>query len=71
MKKETVLKKLDSYLEKIQDQVENISTLLEIDCEDDELAELSVCFREQLEQAIHDNEECNYNNIIEYINDNL
>ena len=71
MKRETVLKKLESYFEKIQDNIENISTLLEIDCDDDELAEMSVLFREQLDYALSENEECNYNDIIEYIKENL
>ncbi len=71
MKKETLLKKLESYIEKIQDNIDNISTLLEIDTDDDELAEMSVTFREQLEQTIAENDECNINDITEYIRENL
>ncbi len=71
MKKETLLKKLDGYFDKIQEQLDEISTLLEIDMDDDELAEMSVCFREQIEMCIAENEECSYNDIIEYIRENL
>lgn len=71
MKKETLLKKLDLQFEKIQDVLEEISTLLEIDMDDDTLAEMSVCFREQIDTCISENEECNYNDIIEYIRENL
>jgi len=39
--------------------------------DDDDLAEMSVCFREQLESCIAENEECSYNDIIEYIRENL
>jgi hypothetical protein len=71
MKRETILKKLESYYDRIEDQLENISTLLEIDCEDDELAEMSVQFREQVEQALTDNTECSYSTIVDYIKENL
>lgn len=71
MKKETILKKLENNFDKIQEQLDEISTLLEIDTDDDDLAEMSICFREQIEECIAENEECNYNNIIEYIRANL
>jgi hypothetical protein len=71
MKKETLLKKLENHFDKIQEQLDEISTLLEIDMDDDDLAEMSVCFREQLESCIAENEECSYNDIIEYIRENL
>ena len=71
MKKETLLKKLESHFEKLQDTLEDISTLLEIDMDDDDLAEMSVCFREQIDTCISENEECNYNDIVEYIRENL
>lgn len=71
MKKEALLKKLDAQFEKIQDALEDISTLLEIDMDDDELAEMSVCFREQIDTCISENEECSYLDIIEYIRENL
>jgi hypothetical protein len=71
MKKETLLKKLENHFDKIQEQLDEISTLLEIDMDDDDLAEMSVCFREQLESCIAENEECTYNDIIEYIRENL
>lgn len=71
MKKETLLKKLELHFEKIQDALEEISTLLEIDMDDDNLAEMSVCFREQIDTCIAENEECNYINIVEYIRENL
>ena len=35
MKKETLLKKLDNHFDKIQEQLDEISTLLEIDMDDD------------------------------------
>jgi hypothetical protein len=71
MKKETLLKKLESHFDKIQEQLDEISTLLEIDMDDDDLAEMSVCFREQIEACIAENDECTYNDIIEYIRENL
>lgn len=71
MKKETVLKKLENHFDKIQEQLDEISTLLEIDTDDDDLAEMSVCFREQIEECIAENAECSYNDIIEYIKENL
>ena len=71
MKKETLLKKLESHFDKIQEQLDEISTLLEIDMDDDDLAEMSVCFREQIETCIAENDECTYNDIIEYIRENL
>ncbi len=71
MKKETLLKKLEACIEKIEDQIENISTLLEIDSDDDELAEMSVLFREKLDEALVENDECNINDIYEYIKENL
>lgn len=71
MKKETLLKKLNTHFDKIHEQLDEISTLLEIDMDDDELAEMSVCFREQVETCISDNDECSFNDIIEYIRENL
>jgi hypothetical protein len=71
MKKETLLKKLEALYDKIQDNLEDISTLLEIDMDDDELAEMSVRFREQIDICISENEECSYIDIVEYIRENL
>lgn len=71
MKKETLVKKLEAQHNKILEALDEISTLLEIDMDDDELAEMSVVFREQLDECIAENEECNYNDIIEYIKENL
>ena len=71
MKKETLLKKLEALYDKIQDNLEDISTLLEIDMDDDELAEMSVRFREQIDICISENEESNYIDIVEYIRENL
>jgi len=71
MKKETLLKKLETQHDKILEALDEISTLLEIDMDDDELAEMSVCFREQLDNCIAENDECNYNDIIEYIRENI
>lgn len=71
MKKETLIKKLEAQYDKIQDALDEISTLLEIDSDDDELSEMSVCFREQIDACISENEECNYSDIVEYIRENL
>jgi hypothetical protein len=71
MKKETLLKKLEGHFDKIQEQLDEISNLLEIDMDDDDLAEMSVCFREQIELCIAENDECSYIDIIEYIRENL
>jgi hypothetical protein len=71
MKKETLIKKFNAQIDKIQDCIDEISTLLEIENDDDELSEMSVTFREQLETCLSDNEECNANDIVEYIRENL
>jgi hypothetical protein len=71
MKKEVVLKKLESHIEKIQDTLDDISSLLELDIDDEELAEMSVTFKEQIEYAISENSDCNYNDIVDYIRENL
>ena len=71
MKKEVVLKKLESHIEKIQDTLDDISSLLELDIDDEELAEMSVAFKEQVEYAISENDECSYNDIVNYIRENL
>lgn len=71
MKKEVVLKKLESHIEKIQDTLDDISSLLELDIDDEELAEMSVAFKEQVEYAISENTDCNYNDIVDYIRENL
>jgi hypothetical protein len=70
MKKSAILKKLEQHVEKIYDSLDEITTLLEVDLEDDELCEMSTEFRKQLEQANSENEECNYNDILEYIGEN-
>ena len=70
MKKNAILKKLEQHIEKIYDSLDEITTLLEVDLEDDELCEMSTEFRKQLEQAISENEACNYNDILEYIGEN-
>lgn len=71
MKKETLLKKFNAQIDKIQDCIDEISNLLEIENDDDELSEMSVTFREQIETCLTDNDECNVNDIIEYIRENL
>ena len=45
MKKDVLLKKLDSHIEKIQDTLDDISSLLELDVDDEELAQMSVIFK--------------------------
>ena len=71
MKKEVLLKKFNAQIDKIHDCIDEISNLLEIENDDDELSEMSVIFREQLEACLSDNEECSSNNIVEYIRENL
>ena len=71
MKKETLLKKFNAQIDKIQDSIDEISNLLEIENDDDELSEMSVTFREQIETCLADNDECNVNDIVEYIRENL
>jgi len=67
MKIDTLVKKLTDNIDKLYDTLHDISELLEIDMEDEVLAEMSVAFKEQVEQAIAENSECNYNDILEYI----
>lgn len=71
MKKDVLLKKLDSHIEKIQDSLDEISSLLELDIDDEELAQMSVTFKEHVEAAITENDECSYNDIVDYIRENL
>lgn len=71
MKKETLLKKLKINIDKIYDAIDDITTLLEVDADDDELAEMSITFRALLEDTLSDNNECNINNIYDYIRENL
>lgn len=71
MKKEALLKKFNAQIDKIQDCIDEISNLLEIENDDDELSEMSVTFREQIETCLSENEECNVNDIVEYIRENL
>lgn len=71
MKKDVLLKKLDSHIEKIQDSLDEISSLLELDIDDEELAQMSVTFKEQVEAAITENDECSYSDIVDYIRENL
>lgn len=71
MKKDVLLKKLDSHIEKIQDALDDISSLLELDIDDEELAQMSVTFKEQVETVITENDECNYNDIVDYIRENF
>jgi len=71
MKKETLLKKFNTQIDKIQDCIDEISNLLEIENDDDELSEMSVTFREQIETCLSENEECTVNDIVEYIRENL
>lgn len=67
MKKTVILKKFNQYIESIFENLDNISTLLEIDLEDDELCLLSEQFKKIVEEAISENDECNYNDILSYI----
>jgi hypothetical protein len=70
MKKTAILKKLNQYVDNIFENLDNISTLLELDLEDDELSLLSEQFKKIVEEAISENEDCNYNDIIDYIENN-
>jgi hypothetical protein len=70
MKKSVILKKLESYKEDIYETLDNITSLLEVDLEDDILCEMSTTFKEQVEEAVLGNPECNYNDLVEYINNN-
>lgn len=71
MKRESLLRKLEAHFEKLQDVLDNITSLLEIDNDDDELSEMSIIFRERLDEALLENNECNYNDIVQYIKHNL
>lgn len=71
MKAESLLKKFNTHIDKIYDILDEISALLEIDVEDDTLAEMSVTFREQMELALSENDECNSNDIVDYIREGL
>jgi hypothetical protein len=71
MKKEVLIKKLKQSINKIYDSIDDITTLLEVESDDDELTEMSITFRESLEDTITDNDECNINDIYNYIEENL
>lgn len=71
MKKETLLKKFEQHIDKIQQELDEIATLLEVDSDDDSLSEMSVQFRDLIDYAITENDECNFEMIVEYIRENL
>lgn len=71
MKKDIILRKFNSYIENIEDSLDDIASLLEIDNEDPELSEMSVMFREQVENVLTTNDECNATDIVTYIKENL
>jgi hypothetical protein len=70
MKKTAILKKLNQYVDNIFENLDNISTLLQLDLEDDELCLLSEQFKKIVEEAISENEDCNYADIVNYIENN-
>ena len=70
MKKTAILKRLNQYVDNIFENLDNISTLLELDLEDDELCLLSEQFKKIVEEAISENEDCNYDDIVNYIENN-
>jgi hypothetical protein len=70
MKKTAILKKLDHHINMIYENLDNISTLLEIDLEDEVLCEMSEDFKKHIEEAISENDTSSYNDIVEYINEN-
>ena len=70
MKKTAILKKLNQYVDNIFENLDNISTLLQLDLEDDELCLLSEQFKKIVEEAISENEDCNYVDIVNYIENN-
>ena len=51
MKKSAILKKLDHHINLIYENLDNISTLLEIDLEDEVLCEMSEDFKKNVEEA--------------------
>jgi hypothetical protein len=67
MRKETLIRKIEASVDKINEALDNISDLLEIDSEDDYLAQMSAAFIEQVENAVTQNEECNIDDIINYL----
>jgi hypothetical protein len=70
MKKTAILKKLNQHVDNIFENLDNISTLLQLDLEDDELCLLSEQFKKIVEEAISENEDCNYDDIVNYIENN-
>ena len=70
MKKSAILKKLDHHINLIYENLDNISTLLEIDLEDEVLCEMSEDFKKNVVEAISENDTSSYNDIVEYINEN-
>jgi hypothetical protein len=70
MKKSAILKKLEHHINLIYENLYNISTLLEIDLEDEVLCEMSEDFKKNVEEAISENDDTSYNDIVEYINEN-
>jgi hypothetical protein len=70
MKKSAILKKLENHINLIYENLDNISTLLEIDLEDEVLCEMSEDFKKNIEEAISENDDTSYNDIVEYINEN-
>lgn len=71
MKAEQLVKKFNTQIDKIYDILDELSTLLELEVDDDTLGEMSVAFREQIELALSENNDCTANDIVEYIRENL
>ena len=71
MKKETLIKKLKTHISVLEDTLEDMASLLEVDGDDESLAEMWAILREQIEKALYDNDECTYTDIVEYIEENL
>jgi len=67
MRKETLIRKIEASVDKINEALDEISDLLEIDSDDDYLAQMSAAFIEQVENAVTQNEECNIEDIIDYL----
>lgn len=67
MRKETLIRKIEAAVDKINEALDDISDLLEVDSDDDYLAQMSASFVEQVENAVQLNDECNIEDIINYL----
>jgi hypothetical protein len=70
MKKNTILKKLEHYEDKISTSIEDLRDFLD-STEDPELSSMGDILCESLIEFLHENSDCNINSIREFVTNEL